>query len=204
MHDSYSVSRSAGYGELSSASGYGYMRYVDCNSALALIGFILFVDILRDIIESMIEQSEEGGARKKRWTKDAGGVWKINHTEEEEEEADILSFIQENGILHLYHKLPDILRPALEGWREMSNTTEYPDHCFQHNVCQTNYVLSRDYGVAGRIVATLFSNVVSHAFFGEESNRIGTTFDAARAGRRKEDCEQAFPKCPNYPHSNIA
>ncbi|ROT66674.1 hypothetical protein C7M84_015293 [Penaeus vannamei] len=79
--------RATGYGEATSADGYGYMRYVDCNSALALLGFILFVDILRDIVEYITT-----ARRRKRWAP-SGSPWAGGRPE-----ADILDFIADGGV----------------------------------------------------------------------------------------------------------
>ncbi|XP_071536888.1 uncharacterized protein [Panulirus ornatus] len=172
----------------SSASGYGYSRYVDCNSALALLGFILFVDILRDIVEYVVE----GKGRKKRWVA-RDGSWAAGGGRPE---PDILTFVSEGGVEHLYDALPHILVPLLEGWWELSGQGR-PRQCLQQSVCQANWVLARDYGVAGRVLATLLSNVGSRAFPGEEDDLTEEALVAARTGRRGQVCEAAFPACPN-------
>lgn len=41
-----------------------------------------------------------------------------------------------------------------EGWWELSDPEE-PRGCLQQSVCQANAVLARDYGGAGRVIATL-------------------------------------------------
>lgn len=190
MQNSYSAARSTAYGEFASASGYGYSRYVDCNSALALLGFVLFVDILRDILENITK--EKAMKRKKRWTPGSGG--------EGELDSDILAFVSEDGAQHLYHNLPEILAPALEGWWKLSGE-EHPKQCLQQSVCQANFVLARDYGVTGRIIATLFSNVVSHAFPGSEGEMLDAALSAAKSGRRRNVCEETYPDCPGLPIS---
>ncbi|XP_064081979.1 uncharacterized protein LOC135198340 [Macrobrachium nipponense] len=181
--------------------GYGYHRYVDCNSALAVIGFILFVDILRDFIETIIEKEGGGGgggggARKRRWASDgevSANFWIPR--EEGEEEPDVLEFVSEDGPKHLFRSLPNILAPVLDGWLKQ-NKTKHHTQCVQQSICQANFVLARDYGAAGRIIATLLSNVASHAFRGsEEEGLLEATLRAARTGRRRSHCLQAYPGC---------
>ncbi|XP_069980940.1 uncharacterized protein [Penaeus vannamei] len=177
--------RATGYGEATSADGYGYMRYVDCNSALALLGFILFVDILRDIVEYITT-----ARRRKRWAP-SGSPWA-----EGRPEADILDFIADGGVEDLQQRLPGIVVPLLEGWWEPDDPEE-PRGCFQRSVCQANAVLAREYGGAGRVIATLMSNVGSRLLSGSDPQAVRETLDAARTGRRRrESCEAAFPSCP--------
>ncbi|XP_037783895.1 uncharacterized protein LOC119580064 [Penaeus monodon] len=177
--------RATGYGEAVSADGYGYMRYVDCNSALALLGFILFVDILRDIVEYVTT-----GRRRRRWAP-SGGAWAGGRPE-----AGLLDFIAGGGVERLQQRLPGIVVPLLEGWWELSDPEE-PRGCLQQSVCQANAVLARDYGGAGRVIATLISNVGSRVFSGSDPLAMRGTLDAARTGRRRrEACEVAFPSCP--------
>ncbi|KAK4307231.1 hypothetical protein Pmani_020987 [Petrolisthes manimaculis] len=71
-----------GYGEVMAESGYGSQggygvsRYVDCNSALALLGFILFIDLLRDIIEDVTDDAMER-RRKRRGLMEGHQYWDI-------------------------------------------------------------------------------------------------------------------------------
>ncbi|XP_066951873.1 uncharacterized protein [Macrobrachium rosenbergii] len=201
MQNVNSAARSMEYELGRGGGGYGYHRYVDCNSALAVIGFILFVDILRDFIETIIEKEEEeeegrgaGGARKRRWAPDdevSANFW----LPREEQEPDVLEFVSEDGPQHLFRSLPKILPPVLDGWMKQ-NKTKHHTQCFQQSICQANFVLARDYGAAGRIIATLLSNVVSHAFRGsEEEGLLEATLRAARTGRRRSHCLHAYPGC---------
>ncbi|XP_050711592.1 uncharacterized protein LOC126995758 [Eriocheir sinensis] len=168
----------SGYGEAMAASGYGVSRYVDCNSALALIGFILFVDILRDIIEDVTTPPPM--RRRKRWV---GGWWA---------EPDILTFISEGGSDHLYDALPRLLPPLLENWWDGDVD------CVQTRICETNRALTLEYGVAGRVFGTLFSNVMSRVLPGETS----AILEAAKEGRRSDQtCASAFPACRIHTHN---
>ncbi|XP_045128551.1 uncharacterized protein LOC123514632 [Portunus trituberculatus] len=174
--------RSAGYGETMAASGYGVSRYVDCNSALALLGFILFVDILRDIIEDVTAPAEEErGLRRKRWAARQGTWGSVSG------EPDILTFVSEGGDDHFYDILPSLLSPLMDGaWHREG------DDCARRRVCEMNRALGTEYGVSGRIFGTLLSNLVSRTSSGENSAML----EAAREGRRgQRTCASAFPAC---------
>ncbi|KAK8406156.1 hypothetical protein O3P69_007108 [Scylla paramamosain] len=164
------------------ASGYGVSRYVDCNSALALLGFILFVDILRDIIED-VTTPEEGarGLRRRRWAARQGERDSVSG------EPDILTFVSEGGDDHLYNILPSLLPPLMDGaWHREG------EDCARRRVCEMNRALATEYGVSGRIFGTLLSNLVNRASYGEHSAML----EAAREGRRGEGtCASAFPAC---------
>ncbi|XP_042870340.1 uncharacterized protein LOC122252120 [Penaeus japonicus] len=177
--------RATGYGEATSADGYGYMRYVDCNSALALLGFILFVDILRDIVEYITTAK-----RRRRWASPES-EWLGGRPD-----TDILTFITDGGVEDLHQRVPEIVVPLLEGLWELSDPEE-PRDCLQQSVCQANTVLARDYGGAGRVIATLLSNVASRVFSGSDPKAMREALEAARTGRRRrEACEVAYPSCP--------
>ncbi|XP_068207735.1 uncharacterized protein [Palaemon carinicauda] len=193
MQNLNSSARSIDYELARGGGGYGSQRYVDCNSALAVIGFILFVDILRDFIESVVEK-EAKAERKKRWAVGDDVITNFWHLPEEEE-PDVLTFIQEDGPQHLYRSLPKLFTSVLEGWLNR-NQTGHPTQCLQQSICQANFELARNYGAAGRIVATLFSNVAGHALQGpEEEGLLEATLRAARTGRRRNSCLQAYPEC---------
>jgi len=167
------------YGDYASASGYGHMRYVDCNSALALLGFILFVDILRDVIEMITEEDK----RKKRWALDS-------------KDSDVLSFIMHGGAEHMYEQLPTLILPLLENtWK--FDVSEEGLHCMQHNFCTANYDLADSYGKAGRIFGTLLSNVVSRVVSGGSEKQLKAMLAAAKTGRRREHCSLKFSNCPH-------
>ncbi|CAL4138368.1 unnamed protein product, partial [Meganyctiphanes norvegica] len=171
---------STGYGEYASASssGYGHMRYVDCNSALALLGFILFVDILRDVIEYITMPTK----RKKRWALSP-------------KDSDVLSFIMDGGADHLYDNLPNILVPLLENFWKF-DVSEEGLQCMQHNFCTANYDLADNYGKAGRVFGTLLSNVVSRAVSEGSNSQLQAMLLAAKTGRRGENCASKFSNCP--------
>jgi len=174
------MSSDIGYGEYASASGYGQTRYVDCNSALALLGFILFVDILRDVIEYITT----AGKRKKRWVLGAA------------KDSDVLSFIMDGGADHLYEQLPNMLVSLLEtSWK--FDISDEGLQCMQHNFCTANYDLADNYGKAGRVFGTLLSNVVSRAVSSGSNNHLQSMLAAAKTGRRGEDCSDKFSNCPH-------
>jgi len=183
--------RATGYGEYASASssGYGHMRYVDCNSALALLGFILFVDILRDVIEYITDTAR----RKKRWALGSA------------KDSDVLSFIMDGGADHLYDQLPDILMSLMEtSWKY--DVSDEGLQCMQHNFCTANYDLADNYGKAGRVFGTLISNVVSRAVSSGSTSHLQSMLAAAKTGRRGEDCSNKFSTCPHinnkYTHTS--
>ncbi|XP_063586470.1 uncharacterized protein LOC134763865 [Penaeus indicus] len=144
-----------------------------------------FLVVAFDIVEYITT-----AGRRRRWAP-SGGLWAGGRPE-----TDILDFITDGGVEHLQQKLPGIVVPLLEGWWELSDPEE-PRDCLQQSVCQANAVLARDYGGAGRVIATLISNVGSRMFSGSDPLAMRETLAAARTGRRRrEACEVAFPSCP--------
>ncbi|XP_045595767.1 uncharacterized protein [Procambarus clarkii] len=181
MADAFMVTSAA------SSRSYGHSPHVDCNSALALLGFILFIDILRDIVDYVTAEKEAALARKKRWT-DGRVLWENGSNWEDE--PDILTFISEGGSEHLYDALPSILGPLVEEWQSRADAE---GECLQRRVCHANWVLARHYGTAGRVIATLLTRMVEGASGGGRMAAV-----AGKAGRRLHSCE-SFPACPRPP-----
>lgn len=71
--------------------------------------------------------------------------------------------------------------------------TEAP-HCLQRPLCDANAQLSLRYGVVGRMVASLLSNVMGKAFSGDDNKRFHLALEAAAAGRSDHTCAR-FPRC---------
>lgn len=71
--------------------------------------------------------------------------------------------------------------------------TEAP-HCLQRPLCDANAQLSLRYGVVGRMVASLLSNVMGKAFSGDDNKRFHLALEAAAAGRSDHTCAR-FPSC---------
>lgn len=71
--------------------------------------------------------------------------------------------------------------------------TEAP-HCFQRPLCEANAQLSLRYGVVGRLVASLLSNVMGKAFSWDDNRRFHLALEAAAAGRSEHTCAK-FPRC---------
>ncbi|ROT70818.1 hypothetical protein C7M84_010884 [Penaeus vannamei] len=79
---------------------------------------------------------------------------------------------------------------SLKAWRRGlvgARRPEEPRGCFQRSVCQANAVLAREYGGAGRVIATLMSNVGSRLLSGSDPQAVRETLDAARTGRRRRE-----------------
>lgn len=68
-------------------------------------------------------------------------------------------------------------------------------HCLQRPICDANSELSLKYGVVGRVVGSLLSNVVSKAFSWNDNKRFHLALEAASAGRNTHECATKFPRC---------
>ncbi|KAG7170799.1 hypothetical protein Hamer_G021177 [Homarus americanus] len=198
LADYGSTGGGGGYGSYGSESGYGLscasgyvnasavallaflfllniVQYVDCSSALAILSLILFIDVLRIT-----------GGRRKR---EAG------------DENDVFSFVHNGGLSALKEGLPEVVLPLMVDLMEGS---EAP-HCLQKPLCEANAELSLRYGVVGRVVASLLSNVVSKAFTGDHIPNFHLALEAASAGRSGHQCSLRFPKCsPKHRYSQEA
>lgn len=83
------------------------------------------------------------------------------------------------------------LRPQID----LLDATEAPQECLQRPLCEANAKLSTRFGVAGRMVGTLLSNVVSKAFSGDHAPKFHLGLQASSAGRNGHDCSVKFRKC---------
>ncbi|XP_042218859.1 uncharacterized protein LOC121864031 isoform X4 [Homarus americanus] len=171
-----------GYGSYGSESGYGLScasGYVNA-SAVALLAFLFLLNIVQDVVQQIT------GGRRKR---EAG------------DENDVFSFVHNGGLSALKEGLPEVVLPLMVDLMEGS---EAP-HCLQKPLCEANAELSLRYGVVGRVVASLLSNVVSKAFTGDHIPNFHLALEAASAGRSGHQCSLRFPKCsPKHRYSQEA
>lgn len=65
----------------------------------------------------------------------------------------------------------------------------------QRPLCEANAELSSRFGVAGRMVGSLLSNVVSKAFSGDHVPKFHLGLQASSAGRNGHECSSKFRKC---------
>ncbi|MPC98270.1 hypothetical protein E2C01_093632 [Portunus trituberculatus] len=88
---------------------------------------------------------------------------------------------------------------------DLLDATEGPHECLQRPLCEANAELSTRFGVAGRVVGSLLSNVVSKAFSGDHNPKFHLGLQAASAGRSGHDCSTKFKKCsPGHKYSQEA
>lgn len=78
---------------------------------------------------------------------------------------------------------------------DLLDATEAPHECLQRPLCEANAELSTRYGVAGRMVGSLLSNVMSKAFSGDHNPKFHLGLQASSAGRNGHECSTKFPKC---------
>lgn len=83
------------------------------------------------------------------------------------------------------------LRPQID----LLDASEAPHECLQRPLCEANAELSSRFGVAGRVVGSLLSNVVSKAFSGDHVPKFHLGLQASSAGRNGHECSTKFPKC---------
>lgn len=83
------------------------------------------------------------------------------------------------------------LRPQIN----LLDATEAPHECLQRPLCEANAELSTRFGVAGRMVGSLLSNVMSKAFSGDHNPKFHLGLQASSAGRNGHECAKKFPKC---------
>lgn len=78
---------------------------------------------------------------------------------------------------------------------DLLDAAEAPNECLQRPLCEANAELSSRFGVAGRVVGSLLSNVVSKAFSGDHVPKFHLGLQASSAGRNGHDCSARFQKC---------
>ncbi|XP_042870315.1 uncharacterized protein LOC122252100 isoform X2 [Penaeus japonicus] len=176
--EQYSAYASASdYGGYGSDSGYGYSmtKYVDCNSAIALLSLILFIDILRDVVQQITNPN-----RRRRTLASDGD--------------DILQFVSDGGVDALVEGLPHVIAPLLRNLSEASQEDrQEEDACVQRPMCEANAALSDRYGALGRVLGAFVSNVVARAFVGSNPSRYQLALEASKRGRTEGYCDVEFP-----------
>ncbi|XP_047735623.1 uncharacterized protein LOC125177616 [Hyalella azteca] len=192
-----------------SASGYGYVHYIDCNSALALLSFILFIDLLRDIVQQITTATTTAAPRRRRSRSlaDYNAVNSNNsnfnmnfghdsNLHSEFERNSVLEFIQMGGADGLYEELPHILLPLITSLSESSDG-QHPTPCLSAPLCDANAALVRRFGEVGRIIGSLLSNVLAKAFTGGRVLAMQKVQEASRKGRQLLSCDNYFTRCKN-------
>ncbi|KAK7067214.1 hypothetical protein SK128_019124 [Halocaridina rubra] len=160
------------YGGYASESGYGLScasGYVNA-SAVALLAFLFLLNIVQDVVQQIT------GGRKKR---------------EENDNSDVFSFVSNGGLSALKEGLPQVVLPLMV---ELLDASESP-HCFQRPLCESNFQLTNQYGVVGKVVASLLSNVVSKAFTGDDTKKFHLALEASSVGRSSGNCSKKYPSC---------
>ncbi|KAF2365816.1 hypothetical protein FHG87_003436, partial [Trinorchestia longiramus] len=132
--------------------------YIDCNSALALLSFILFIDLLRDIVQQITSANAATATAKSYLTP-------TFETDSGSEPYSMLEFIQMGGADGLYEELPHILLPLLSSLSESTDEQRAPP-CLAAPLCSANVELVHRFGEMGRILGSLLSNVLAKAFTG--------------------------------------
>ncbi|CAL4165538.1 unnamed protein product [Meganyctiphanes norvegica] len=166
------------YGGYASESGYGLTcasGYVNA-SAVALLAFLFLLNIVQDVIQSITNP---------RRRRDVG----------EAPSSDVFQFISDGGVDALKEGLPQLMIPLMV---ELVEASEAPE-CLQRPLCRVNADLVMEYGVVGRVVASLFSNVMAKAFTGDHLRHFHLALDAAKLGREGGDCG-AYPACTGAAH----
>ncbi|XP_071536885.1 uncharacterized protein [Panulirus ornatus] len=161
----------SGYGGYASESGYGLScasGYVNA-SAVALLAFLFLLNIVQDVVQQIT-------GRRKR---------------EAEEESDVFSFVHNGGLGALKEGLPEVVLPLMVELVDGAGAA----HCLQRPLCEANAELTVRYGVVGRVVASLLSNVVSKAFSGDDLHHFHQALEASSAGRAGLQCSDRFPRC---------
>ncbi|XP_069980241.1 uncharacterized protein [Penaeus vannamei] len=176
--EQYSAYASASdYGGYGSDSGYGYSmtKYVDCNSAIALLSLILFIDILRDVVQQITNPNRR---RRGASTPD---------------EEDLLEYGADGGAGALAEGLPQLIVPLLRNLSEASREAPPEDSCIQRPLCEANAALTHRYGALGRVVGAFVSNVAARALVGSDPPRYQLALEASQRGRAsREGAEPAF------------
>ncbi|XP_042218858.1 uncharacterized protein LOC121864031 isoform X3 [Homarus americanus] len=176
-----------GYGSYGSESGYGYSltKYVDCSSALAILSLILFIDVLRDVVQQLTNSNR----RRRRGAQ---------FDPQLEEEHLLMQFISDGGVEALVGDLPHVIVPLMSHMSEATQEdTETTNTCLQRPLCDANAALAGRHGALGRILGALFSNVVTKGFIGADSSRYHLALDASRWGRLSgTNCQLAYPCDP--------
>ncbi|KAG0725022.1 hypothetical protein GWK47_039428 [Chionoecetes opilio] len=152
---------------LSCASGY-----VNA-SAVALLAFLFLLNIVQDVVQQIT------GARKRR-------------SVDQEEQEDVFAFVSNGGLGAMKEGLPQVVLPLMI---DLLDAAEAPHECLQRPLCEANAELSTRFGVAGRMVGSLLSNVVSKAFSGDHLPKFHLGLQASSAGRSGHDCSATFRKC---------
>ncbi|KAL7641099.1 UNVERIFIED_CONTAM: hypothetical protein RMT77_008236 [Armadillidium vulgare] len=145
---------------LGSSSGYGFSKHVDCNSALALIGLLLFLDLLRDLLEDVT-------VRRKR---SINSIWSNDPPE-------LITFVTDGG-----------MEKFRETFGESLNHLKTEDKSLEQGFCEMNSDLTRRHGLAGRLFGTLVSNVIGRMKSSNEAE-FDSLLLASRTGRTKKSCD---------------
>jgi len=180
-------------------SSYMLGYHPDCNAALALLGFLLFLNILRDTIEQLAPI-----ARRKRSLSESPSPF---NTFSSPFSASPLEGISPDDPLMMdLHPLlaladTDFSRPLLQGDQLsgilghgpplIANTLWHGNSTsLLHQVCSTNSQLARSHGPSGRLFATLASNVIGSSV---EGGKLEVeVLEAASAGRRGKRCQELY------------
>ncbi|XP_071536887.1 uncharacterized protein [Panulirus ornatus] len=175
----------SGYGGYASESGYGYSltKYVDCSSALAILSLILFMDVLRDVVEQLTNPNN----RRRRDSPDGDPM--------RQEEEQLLQFIADGGVDALVDDLPTVVVPLLSHMHDEVSADTRNKSCVQRPLCEANALLADRYGGLGRVLGAFFSSVVAKAFVGSESPLYHSALEASRWGRLDTNttCRLTYP-----------
>ncbi|XP_071537526.1 uncharacterized protein [Panulirus ornatus] len=187
-----------GYGSLALAAsqygGYGaldgYEKTIDCNSALGLLGLLGLIELLRDVVENVVEEEEE--ERRKRST-NSGGPSNF-----------LVGFFRDGGAGRLLHTLPLTLLPLLHNFVDVNDGLESPA-CLERSICEANHALVSESSssdgddalgsAVGSLVSSLMSQVVAKSFTSDRKTYL-KAMKAAEVGRRRAAaCREVFHEC---------
>ncbi|XP_046446464.1 calpain small subunit 1-like isoform X1 [Daphnia pulex] len=172
-----------GYGHGSGGASYGghggggYGHGSNGSNAVALLGLLLLINLLRDILNQITTTAASG--RKKKSIQDPFREWFSN--------------LGQGGIQTLNYEIVATVLPLLSEFTEHGDNKR-PLVCAQRSICLANRRLTSNYGQMGKVFGKLSSEAVLE-HFQSSSYPEGTFTEAAAHGRNLADCHKIYSQC---------
>ncbi|XP_057371976.1 glycine, alanine and asparagine-rich protein-like isoform X2 [Daphnia carinata] len=174
-----------GHGGASYGGGYGHgggggygQGGSNGSNAVALLGLMLLINLLRDILNQITTTTAAATGRKKRAISDPFQEWFTN--------------LGQGGIQTLTYEVAATILPLLNDFTE-HHDLQRPLVCFQRSVCSANRRLVSNYGQLGKVFGKLGSEAVLERF--QSFYPEGTFTEAAIHGRNLADCYKIYNEC---------